>query len=170
VSDDPITWYLANRPLLMGYLRLMASHEVVEDALQETYLVLQRTGDRYLLGSDPGSWVRGIARNVVKQVLTKHGRLRSMPMEALIESLDQAVSRAEPDDLVASSDLEHLSRCVSQLDERQQDLLRQRYHQGLSLQDLAEATARSAGAIQVALSRLRSVLQACIEQARRIAP
>lgn len=176
MSADPISWYLANRPVLLGFLRLCAPHDVAEDAVQETFIVLQRTSDRFRPGADPGAWVRGIARNLAKQMLTTRGRLHLLPLETLIDAVDHAVAANETAAAsaagtpVAPDDLEHLARCMSALEQRQQELLHDRYQQGLSLRELADKTARSPGAIQVALSRLRSVLEACIDQARRRAP
>ena len=62
---------------------------------------------------------------------------------------------------------EQLQRCLAALSPAQRELLHARYQDGLSLKQLAERGARSAGAIQVALSRLRATLLACIDLARR---
>jgi len=166
VGTDPISWYLANRTLLLGFLRMIAPQDVAEDAVQETYIVLQRTAERFIAGADPGAWVRGIARNLVRQALTKRGRLQAMPPEALIERCDQAAALVD-DEGGLDEQREQLQRCLAALSPAQRELLHARYQDGLSLKQLAERGARSAGAIQVALSRLRATLLACIDLARR---
>jgi len=170
VGHDPISWYLANRTLLLGFLRMIAPQDVVEDAVQETYIVLQRTQERFIAGADPGAWVRGIARNLVRQALTRRGRLQAMPPEALIERFDHAAGLAEDGagaDDRGDEEREQLSRCLGGLSQANRELVRARYQEGLSLKQLAERSKRSAGAIQVALSRLRATLFACIDQALR---
>jgi RNA polymerase sigma-70 factor (ECF subfamily) len=166
VGTDPISWYLANRGLLLGFLRMIAPQDVAEDAVQETYIVLQRTQERFIAGADPGAWVRGIARNLVRQALSKRGRLQAMAPEALIERCDQAAALAE-DDGGGEDEHAQLQRCLGELSAANRELVRARYQDGLSLKQLAEQCARSPGAIQVALSRLRASLFACIERARR---
>jgi RNA polymerase sigma-70 factor (ECF subfamily) len=166
VGNDPISWYLANRTLLLGFLRLIAPQDVAEDAVQETYIVLQRTPERFIAGADPGAWVRGIARNLARQALAKRGRLQAMPPEALIERFDQAAVLAEAED-GDDEEREQLQRCLGALSATNRELVRARYAEGLSLKQLAERSRRSPGAIQVALSRLRATLFACIDQALR---
>ncbi len=168
MSHDPLSWYLANRALLIGFLRLIAPQDVAEDAVQETYIVLQRTAERFVAGADPGAWVRGIARNLARQALTRRGRQQAMPPEALIERFDQAAALADADALDQRDDeREQLARCLGALSPANRELIRLRYQDDLSLKQLAERSRRSAGAIQVALSRLRATLSACIDQALR---
>jgi RNA polymerase sigma-70 factor (ECF subfamily) len=166
VGHDPISWYLANRTLLLGFLRMIAPQDVAEDAVQETYIVLQRTQERFIAGADPGAWVRGIARNLARQALTRRGRQQAMASEALSERCDQAAALAEAAD-GGDEEREQLGRCLATLSAANRELLRARYQEGLSLKQLAERSRRSAGAIQVALSRLRATLFACIDQALR---
>lgn len=163
---DPISWYLANRALLIGFLRLIAPQDVAEDAVQETYIVLQRTQERFAAGADPGAWVRGIARNLARQALTRRARQQAQPPEALIDLFDQSAALAEAED-GGDEEREQLGRCLAALSAGNRELVRARYQDGLSLKQLAERSGRSAGAIQVALSRLRATLFACIDQALR---
>ncbi len=169
MDHDPLSWYLANRLLLFGFLRMMGPADMAEDVLQETYVALQRSAARFTPGADPGAWVRGIARNLARQALARRQRLQALPAEALLERLEQVAAAAVEDDGDDEA-VDQLQRCLGVLAPAQRELVHARYHQGLSLAQLSARTGRSAGAIQVALSRLRATLLACIEQARRRAP
>ena len=58
---------------------------------------------------------------------------------------------------------------MERINSDRKELLELRYGVGASLREIAQQTGRAAGAIQVALSRLRRFLLHCIEQERRAA-
>jgi len=166
-DDANLRSFIGDRAALLGYLRTLVPHDLVEDAFQEVFLVVHRKVGEFDQGRDFAAWVRGIARNVALQVLAKARRAVSLPPEALLARIDQAASEAEADP-EPHDDRRHLTDCLAKLSESHRDLLRQRYTDGLMLEELAAATGRTAGAVQVALSRLRSTLQECIERQRKV--
>lgn len=164
-AGDPLAWFMANRAALLGYVQVIASRELADDALQETWLAVHRSRERFRADADPGAWVRGIARNVAKQVLQKRGRHQLMPDDRLVDLFDQAEAEAAAEDPGPEAEL--LRRCLDRVDTRQRELIALRYADDRSLAEIAAATGRSSGAVQVALSRLRSALADCIAKARK---
>lgn len=163
-DDDLLRWFLANRAPLLGYLRALLPHDLVEDAFQETFLVVHRKAASFDAQRDAGAWVRGIARNVARQVAAKATRAVRLPPDQLAERFELAAAEAEPGE---DDDLVHLASCLERLDVPARELLRRRYHDGDALDELAAASGRSPGAVQVALSRVRAALATCIERRRK---
>ncbi|MBA3845797.1 MAG: sigma-70 family RNA polymerase sigma factor [Planctomycetes bacterium] len=165
-GDAPLRWLLAHRAPLLGYLRALLPHDLVEDAFQETFIVVHRKGDAFDAERDAGAWVRGIARNVARQVAAKATRAVRLPPDLLLERIERAAAEAEPGE---DDDLAHLATCVERLDAPARELVRQRYHDGRALDELAAGSGKTAGAVQVALSRVRAALATCIEHRRKAA-
>lgn len=164
--DDLLARFLADRGELLGYLRCLVPADLIDDVFQETFLVLNRRLGDFDRGRDFSAWVRGIARNVARQARDKR-EIRVAPLsDDLVADLELVY--AEPVDDAYDLDLTHLRVCLDQLGPSQRDLLRRRYHANQSLAELAHDTERTPGAVQVALSRLRAILFACIQKRRKM--
>ena len=61
-----------------------------------------------------------------------------------------------------------LAVCVTKLNERQQKLIAERYHRGLSVEAIADELRQSANTIAQALFRARKNLLSCIRQAIQV--
>lgn len=169
MSDDLLQRFIAERASLIGYLRmLLPSDDAVEDAFQDTFLVVSRRAADFERDRDFGAWVRGIARNLALKRRSALQRTRTVDPQAFADALDLAYGEAELADDPTGEDVRHLTSCLQRLGGQQRDLLDLRYGQGRSMADLATATGRTERAIQVALSRLRAVLHDCISRQRRV--
>ena len=165
-NADLLARFLAERGELLGYLRCLVPGELVDDVFQETFLVLNRRLGDFDRDRDFSAWVRGIARNVAREARARH-QLRAAPVsDDLLAELELVY--AEPVDDDESMDLNHLRACLDQLGADQRDLLHRRYHANQSLAEVARATDRTPGAVQVALSRLRTILFDCIQRRRKL--
>jgi RNA polymerase sigma-70 factor (ECF subfamily) len=166
-DEDLLRRFVQERDLLLGYLRLLLPVDQAEDVFQETFLVVHRRVGDFERGRDFAAWVRGIARNLAMKARERHGRLRPMPSEALLALADRALDEADD---VPEADLGALHDCLARLPAAQRRLLDLRYRSGCDLAAIAEQVGRTAAAVQVALSRLRSMLQDCVRQRLRTAP
>ncbi|MEK7412416.1 MAG: sigma-70 family RNA polymerase sigma factor [Planctomycetota bacterium] len=164
MHEDLLCRFVEDRGELMGYLRVLVPGDLVDDAFQETFLVVMRRVADFERERDFPAWVRGIARNVALQVRDRHRRASVALPDDVVDLIDQAHAQPDHD----REDLVHLRTCLGRLGTAQREMLRQRYHAGHSLHRLAEAAGRTPGAVQVALSRLRTTLQECIERARQV--
>lgn len=168
-AESHLRSFIGDRTALLGYLRTLLPHDLVEDAFQEVFLVVNRKIAEFDESRNFGAWVRGIARNVALQVLAKSRRAVALPPETLLQRIDLAAEEAESDhEEQPDRDRQHLAECLAKLTDKHRDLLHRRYADGLMLEQLAQATGRTTGAVQVALSRLRASLQECIERRRKV--
>ncbi|MDA3962190.1 MAG: sigma-70 family RNA polymerase sigma factor [Planctomycetota bacterium] len=164
-SDDVIQQVLAQRGDLLGYLgSLTRRKDLAEEAFQETMMRLVAQRGTFMPGLNAIAWARGIGRNVVRELQRRQhqGPLVNSELLALVEG---AWEDEEPEESFAD-DLPHLQDCLGKLPARQRQLVQLRYHDGLSMREIASQTQGNEGSIQTALSRLRQVLESCIRRLR----
>jgi len=171
--NDLIRRFTANRASLLGYLRvLVRDTHLAEDLFQETCLVVLQKIETFDPTQDFDAWQRGIAANLARSAWRRDRRLRLMPSPELSAALDAAHAPEAGDGTECRENaarLEHLHACLQGMTARQRQLLELRYQIGASLREMALATRRSAGGVQVTLSRLRQALLNCVEQKGRVA-
>ena len=146
---------------LYGYIySLLADHSRAADVVQETNLVLWRKMTEF----DPEKpflpWAFAVARFQVLAHLRDHQRDRLLLDAELVESLTPAVEQQAEVDAVR----EALRPCLQRLTPANRELIEHRYIRGKSVADVAAAVDRTAGAIKVALLRIRRQLAECIEK------
>ena len=127
----------------------------VDDVAQEVYV----TAFRKLADFEPrksfGAWLKGIAVNLLRNRRRQH---RPQLLADVRESLDPP---ADPDPV--SDPIEALQECVKGIEEKSGRLLRSKYVDRLSLDEIASTEGSNARAIAVTLVRIRKKLKTCIE-------
>lgn len=149
---------------LRAYLYTLLQDPVeVDDCFQEVVLQLWRDVASFIGADEPGAWARVIARNRVVQRWRRSKRWPQQPLPAdIADLLDQAEAVTPFDEATRRA----LRRCLADLPTERRELLQQRYDQGLDLQALADAHARSPAAMGKVLQRLRQRLADCIQRRR----
>ena len=138
--------------------------EWVDDVAQDVFLVALREQESFDQTRDVGKWLRGIARNLVRNELRKDARRRRILHDALAELLVGVV-----DDEPEVSDWQHarmpaLRDCVEQLPSQSRKIVAGRYGGGWKAPDLADHLGMTPGSVRQALVRIRRQLKVCIEQ------
>lgn len=164
--DALLRGLLQGRAPLLGYLRVLTRDDgLAEDAFQDTMLVVMRKLEEFDTTRDFHAWVRGIGRHVCQRVLAKRQARPVSP--TLLAALEAAYEeRTTEDDGAEAANLTYLLRCLEKLGPAHRQLVQLRYAEGLNLEALGNRLGRTAGAVQVALSRVRRALSVCIEQQR----
>ena len=144
---------------------LGGDHAVAQDIAQETFLAAYQSPHP----PDPadhrrqGAWLRGIARN---QFLTYCRRRKLNPVITDDRALATAEAfwavRGDGEDALGEA-REALANCLEELSARNRELLRLRYEEKRSREDMAEALSMGAEGVKTALRRIRSALAVCIE-------
>ena len=134
----------------------------VDDLAQDTFVVAYREMDSYNPDRDFGKWLRGIARNLVRNELRKQGRHRRILHESLSQHL---LNLAENEgDQVDVTQLSALRDCVEQLPGRSRELVRSRYYEGWDATILADKFEMKAATVRQTLLRIRRQLYQCVNQ------
>ena len=146
---------------LYGYVySLLGDHSRAADVVQETNLVLWRKIDEFNADKPFLPWAFAIARFQTAAHLRDRKRDRLLLDAELAETLSGEVERqAERMDSVR----EALRPCLQRLTPANRELIEHRYIRAMSVADVAAAAGRTAGAIKVALLRIRRQLADCVQ-------
>ena len=134
-----------------------------EDLAQETFLVAWRR----LADFDPeaplGPWLRGIAR----RLLQNHWRKRRAEAVGGSEELAALLRAGDEDETEWTQQpeaLDALRSCLTRLENVSQTLVRKRYEEGATIEELAALLQRKPSALTMHLHRIRQSLRTCIER------
>lgn len=135
----------------------------VDDLAQDAFVVAYREMDSYDPDRDFGKWLRGIARNLVRNELRKQGRHRRILHESLSQHLLD-LAENEKDRKVDVTQLSALRDCVEQLPGKSRELVRSRYFEGWDATILADKFEMKAATVRQTLLRIRRQLYQCVNQ------
>ena len=149
-------------PAIAGYIAaVVADPHAADDVLQEVALTLLRKFTEYDPARPFTAWAMGVAKTAILSERRDRTRAWSRLRPATVESLEQVWQEVLP---TADARRGALSECLGGVTGRSRDLLALRYEEEVEPQDIAERLGMSAGAVRVALTRVRAALHACIEK------
>jgi RNA polymerase sigma-70 factor, ECF subfamily len=153
---------------LRGFLRMLGVRaDSVDDLAQETFMVAFRELDRFDDREDFGTWLRGIARNLVRNEVRKSARRGRIMDGELTEHLMAEAERDQADAKFEETDFHNLRDCLEKLPDKSRRLISARYGDEWKSSFLADQFQMSATAVRLALMRIRRQLKACIEKDTR---
>ena len=133
--------------------QVLASRAESEDAVQETFVRLWQTADRF----DPHraklvTWVMLITRrHLIDRLRRKGARPERLGLDSSVDFLGP--STPAPVDVGGEHDVEILRRRVAELPELQRVVIERTYLQGFTLREVSEQLGAPLGTIKSALSR-----------------
>ncbi|MEM9280758.1 MAG: sigma-70 family RNA polymerase sigma factor [Verrucomicrobiota bacterium] len=153
---------------LRGFVRALGVDPLwVDDVAQEAFIVAYNRLDDFDRDKDFGAWVRGIARNLVINERRKNARRKRILSDNLTDVLVSTSSVAEEEEKELGDSgvarLKALKECLSSLPEKSREMMRSRYEDELSAQEIAEAFGMKPPAVRKALERVRTSLRNCME-------
>ena len=117
------------------------------------------------------SWCRAIVRLEVLRIKQQHRRERSLAERLLDDAIDaafeeyQATQRAEESD----SWRQALEDCLNRVPQQGRDVLRSRFVEELSYQQIGERVGMTLEGVRKALFRLKRQVRTCVETSQRAA-
>ena len=136
-----------------------ATADLVQEIFVEAYFHL----GRYQRGRDFGAWLRGLARNHVRELLrdrSRESRLLQSYRDRVVDRLaDAAVSEKHESALTDAQ-----RRCREELLKHSVQVLALRYDEDLSHQHIASRLGKSMEAVKQLLYRVHVVLRDCIQK------
>lgn len=164
--DEIVRLLLSGRVLLLAYIHsIVRDSHLAEDVLQEISVLAVRKREEIVDEAHFRAWIRRAARLEAMNVLRRHQKLSTAMPEPVLEALE--VHWDNRDEEWAADRIDALRQCVGRLTSNSQQLLRMRYHEGVSGISLAERLGKPVNTIYVALSRIHRALADCV--ARRMA-
>jgi RNA polymerase sigma-70 factor (ECF subfamily) len=156
--------YQATSAKLFGVcLRILSNRDESEDVLQEVYITIWRRADRFEASrASVMAWISTIARNRAIDRLRARGPLAyTEPVEEM-EIADEA-PRAEAL-LEAAQSGEALGKCLSELDDRTEKVIRTAFFEGVTYEALAARMDTPLGTVKSWIRRGLLKLKGCLER------
>lgn len=139
---------------------LMPGSSDVADVLQETNLALWKNRENFQIGTNFIAWSFTIARY---EVLHQRDRAKRLGRLVFTDQLTEMLAEEVPDHFTHETYLRALESCMTKLSPTQREIIEARYQPGNSLEIHSRVSGRKAGALRIALYRIRDSLRNCIE-------
>jgi RNA polymerase sigma-70 factor (ECF subfamily) len=145
-----------------GFLRARVLEPAdAEDLCQEVFLRCYLGREKLQRAHTVGSWLIGIARNLLREHVRRQHRRREVAWTELCLELDALMSEQEGphDDALA-----YLPNCLASLGQSAREAIDLRYRAQLRMAAIAERLKRSEGAVKLLVHRARAALKHCLDQ------
>lgn len=164
------------RDVRLYVARFLGRHAAVDDVAQEVFVQVYRSLDQFAGRSPLKAWIFGIARNCVGTWFRQQNRqirFRSLDLDldlAQFHWQKSHATQASESETVAGVDsdtetqLATLRGCLAKLKPPQRALVQQFYFEQVTAESIAQQQGRGAGAIRMALLRIREALAKCVRQ------
>lgn len=158
--------YSKYAPGLLGYARLhVASQEDAEDLVVEVFLAaIENAKFAALPEKAQRLWLWRVARNKVIDVYRRAKTRQSMNIDQLAGHLFEDEGFSPENSALRQEDYMDLYAHLQSLPASQQELLRMRFGQDLSCEEIATKLGKQENAVRVALSRSLNLLRTIYRQ------
>jgi RNA polymerase sigma-70 factor, ECF subfamily len=154
----------AHYTMLKTYLRaIIFNPGLVEDALSEVKLTLLQTWEQYDPDRPFGPWARGVARRVAYNQSREEFRQGVTLDEAALEELACQMDR-EGDESHLDGLKEALRACLTQLPAGQERLIRMKYFDDQSYEEISGVIGKTVRTLYVVFNRVHQTLQLCVRK------
>lgn len=130
---------------------------------QDVFLRAIERLDRVTDVDSLGSFLRGIARNVVRERQRKYAREGQAYMRFVEERCETASTSGKASWLADPELLAALRACVDALSDRSREMLALRYDEELNSDQIGQQVGLNGAAVRTAMRRARSALLKCIQ-------
>lgn len=154
--------FVQHLPALRGFvLSLVSDFSMVDDVVQETFLVVTAKAGNFERGTNFRAWAWTIARYKVLQTLEKN----AAPVDRFApEVLDALAAQETAETWFSDEQIQHLAKCMESLAPRAREAVELRYQQAHRPPEIASRLGWTVESVHVALSRARVFLRDCVTQ------
>jgi len=161
-TDEFVTLLTKHQDILLSFIRSsIGDLATAKDVLQEVNLILWKKSGDFKMGTNFRAWAMKIARYQILGNYRDKQRSRLVFDDELVSQLAAEAEHVE-DDWERDQRLKALEICISQLPQKQREILDSRYKGGKSIRDLASALESSTSRLKMILFRARKSLRDCI--------
>ena len=146
-------------PALRGFvLSLVSDFHLVDDVVQETFLVVTEKAAQFQMGTNFRAWAWTIERFKALQAVEK-ARLSHHLSTEVLEAL---CSEKAAEHWHTEQQLQHLAVCMDELAPKARQTVELRYQHAQRPPEIAQRLGWTVEAVHVALSRARVALRECV--------
>ena len=152
----------SHRQLRAFVASLLLDPNDVDDVAQEVFLRALERLDKVSEPEALAAFLRGIARNVVRERRRKFAREETAFAKLVIEKFESDSASANANLLSEPETLQALQDCMGALPERSREMLAMRYAEELNSDQIGDQLSLNAPAVRAALKRAREALLNCL--------
>lgn len=153
--------FIAHMDQLRGYLTpLVPDFQLVDDLVQETFVVVTARAATYSPKTSFTEWMYGIAREKLAALGSRDGQDSRLFSQDVLDVL--LASRREAAEPPAAT--RALEECIERLAPQARRIIDLRYVQAMKPREVARMLGLTAGSVRVALCRARASLRECVER------
>ena len=161
LSDEFVLELTQAQQSLLSYIyRRVANRDQAQEVLQQTNLALCRKADKFELGTNFNAWAVTMARYQILSYRRKVARDRLVFTDEVFTVVDDR----DEESLVREEHNRILRFCYRKLSKVNQELMKLRYQDGLSLRQAADELNKQVGAVKVQIHRIRLNLKKCVHE------
>jgi RNA polymerase sigma-70 factor, ECF subfamily len=164
VPSDIVRLLIEHRTDIFAFIfAAVREYHAAEEIMQNVSVVICDKALEYKAGTNFRAWAREIARRQILQFGRQNRRGPSALSPIEIDHLAAAFDEAEKEGLLQDR-VEALRQCLETLSKRVRDLVRLRYEERLTLDQMADHLASNPESVRKALYRGRIALRKCIDR------
>lgn len=159
---------LEHQSSLRGFIAMLGARaDDVDDVAQEAFFRAYNALPQYDPARPFGRWIRGFARNLVRERRREAYREMSVHRQAICALLEKEADTSAAADAGTRSGLGALRECLKGLSAKAGKLIRMRYLDGRNSAQMGKMLRRDPAAVRVQLGRIRLRLRDCVERRLR---
>ncbi|MBN2513026.1 MAG: sigma-70 family RNA polymerase sigma factor [Sedimentisphaerales bacterium] len=160
-KDEFFSLFLKHNNQLFAFiLTLVPNYADAEDLFQDTASILWAKFDQFDPERSFISWARQIAKNRILNYYTRKKSVFQLD-EALIEKLASQTVRASD---ACEQKKAALKDCIKKMNRQDAAIIQLRYHQGVSMLDIANRRQQSVNTLYKRMAFLLTLLHSCIQK------
>ncbi|WGK66369.1 RNA polymerase sigma factor [Flavobacteriaceae bacterium YJPT1-3] len=142
--------------------KIVLNHDDADDVLQNTFIKVFRSIDRFEAQSKLYTWVYRIATNEALSFIRKRSKLQGIPME---EVQQQAAAQLSSDPYFNGDRAQlQLQRAIAELPSRQQLVFNMKYFEEMKYREIADVLETSEGSLKASYHHAVKKIKQYLEQ------
>lgn len=157
---------------LLAYARsLLGNYAAADDAVHDAMLVVVNKFDQFEEGTSMLTWCRAIVRIEVLRVRQRQRRDRSLAERLLDDAVDAAFAEFQTERRQHGTGWQEvLHACLNKLSERGRGVLRARFVDEMSYEQIGQRLGMTLEAVRKSLFRHKRQVRSCVESRLRTEP
>ncbi|MFN3151525.1 sigma-70 family RNA polymerase sigma factor [Bremerella sp.] len=136
----------------------------VDDIVQRTFIEAYQSIGKFRKGTDFRAWLVTIARYQTLSEATRLKRQADYHSRFLPVEISRQMEKRLADDELEDHRLPFLQECLKNVRKSSRELVRRRYEEDLSMDQIADVLKRTSGAVRKELCLIRKQLHECIQR------
>jgi len=144
--------------------RVLGSHELAEEATQQTFVRAWQAADRIDVDRDPAAWLATISKRAAIDIYRREARRPKRPLADI--AADEPALVTLPPDLGAIDAVWHVRRAIDELPADEAAVVRLQHLDGLTQHEIAERLGLALGTVKSRSHRAHQRLAAALAHLR----